>query len=369
MKVALLSPFIHPIVEPFVGGIEASIHRLASGLSCQGVSVVCYACEGSVIPGVEVRTCGASASALAYPREPDEMNEEEILTIRAYEDTIMYQAIENALEDSSIDVLHNNSFSGVPFFLSGLVALPMLHTLHLPPILPSMTETLRLCMAEDIALQIVALSHAQAQLWLPYYPVSRVIYNGLDFDTIPHSLSHDGTLVFVGKIDPNTGIEDAIEVASYLGKKLSIYGAPEPYNTLYFEGCIQSLLQTHPNVTYHGLVDQQTLFRGLGQAQALLFPVKWDEPFGNMIIEAMAVGTPVIMYDRGSACELITEGVSGYVVSQDNLIEMTSAVKRTEAIDRSACADYARECFSLKKSVGEYLELLQSICYSSTRKS
>ena len=331
--------------------------------------MVCYACEGSVIPGVEVRTCGASASALAYPREPDEMNEEEILTIRAYEDAIMYQAIENALEDSSIDVLHNNSFSGVPFFLSGLVALPMLHTLHLPPILPSMTETLRLCMTEDIALQIVALSHAQAQLWLPYYPVSQVIYNGLDFDAIPCSLSHDGTLAFVGKIDPNTGIEDAIEVASYLGKKLSIYGAPEPYNTLYFEGCIRPLLQTHPNVTYHGLVDQQTLFRGLGQAQALLFPVKWDEPFGNVIIEAMAVGTPVIMYDRGSACELITEGVSGYVVSQDNLIEMTLAVKRTEAIDRSACADYARECFSLKKSVGEYLELLQSICYSSTRKS
>jgi glycosyltransferase involved in cell wall biosynthesis len=361
MKVAILSPFIHPIVEPFVGGIEASLHRLASGLS-QTVDVVCYACEGSVIPGVEIRTCGAFASALAYSRELDDMNEEEMQNIRAYEDNIMYQAIEDAIKDTSINVIHNNSFSGVPFFLSGLIKLPMLHTLHLPPILPSMTETLRLCMAEDIALQIVALSHAQAQLWLPYYPVSRVIYNGLDFQAIPRSLSHDGTLAFVGKIDPNTGVEDAIEVASYLGKKLSIYGAPEPYHTLYFEGCIRPLLQTHPNVTYHGLVDQQTLFQGLGRVQALLFPVKWDEPFGNVIIEAMAVGTPVIMYDRGSACELIAEGISGYVVSQDNLIEMTSAVKRTEAIDRAACADYAQECFDLKRSVEEYIHILQSIC-------
>lgn len=361
MKVAILSPFIHPIVEPFVGGIEASLYRLAMGLS-QKADVVCYACEGSVIPGVEIRTCGASASALAYPREPDDMSEEEIQTVRAYEDHIMYQAIENALKDPSINVLHNNSFSGVPFFLSGLVNIPMLHTLHLPPILPSMTEALRLCMAEDIALQIVALSHAQAQLWLPYYPVSRVIYNGLDFQAIPRSLSHDGTLAFVGKIDPNKGVEDAIEVASYLRKNLSIYGAPEPYNTLYFEGCIQPLLQAHPNVTYHGLVDQQTLFRELGRAQALLFPVKWDEPFGNVIVEAMAVGTPVITYDRGSACELIAEGVTGYVVSQDNLIEMTSAVKQTETIDRAVCADYAKECFDIRKTIEEYLDILQSIC-------
>jgi glycosyltransferase involved in cell wall biosynthesis len=118
----------------------------------------------------------------------------------------------------------------------------------------------------------------------------------------------------------------------------------------------------HPNVTYHGLVDQQTLFQELGRAQALLFPVKWDEPFGNAIIEAMAVGTPVIMYDRGSACELIVEGVSGYVVPQDNRIEMASAVERADAIDRAKCADYAREFFDLEKSVEEYIELLQSIC-------
>jgi len=362
MRVALLSPFIHPIRDPFVGGTEASIYRLATGLSRQGVSVVCYACEGSVIPGVEIRTCGVAASALAYPHEPNEMSGEEILAIRAYEDVVMYRAIADAVEDPSIDVLHNNSFSGIPFLLSRFIDLAIFHTLRLPPILPSMTEALQFCMAEDVSLQVVALSHAQAQLWLPYYPVSRVIYNGLDFDIIPRGLSHDGTLAFVGRIDPNKGIEDAIDVASYLGKKLSIYGAPQPYNTSYFEGCIQPLLQTHPNVIYHGLVDQQTLFQGLGRAQALLFPVKWDEPFGNVVIEAMAVGTPVIMYDRGSACELITEGVSGYVVSQDNLIEMASAVERTEVIDRSACVDYVRERFSLKRTIEGYLELLQSIC-------
>jgi UDP-glucose:tetrahydrobiopterin glucosyltransferase len=362
LKVAFLSPLIHPIVDPFVGGTEALIHRLALGLSRQGVEVVCYACEGSVIPGVEMRSCGVSAGALAYPRALDEMNGEEVLLIRACEDAVMYQAIEDILRDSSIDVLHNHSFSGIPFFLSRLAPLPMLHTLHLPPILPSMTEALRFCTNANVSLQVIAVSHVQAQLWQPYYQVNRVIYNGVDCDAIPRSLSHEGTLAFVGRIDPDKGVEDAIEVATTLGKPLALYGAPQSLNASYFETRIRPLLQTHPNVTYHGLVTQQTLFQGLRRAQALLFPVKWDEPFGNVIIEAMAVGTPVIMYNRGSARELVAAGISGYVVPPDNLSAMASAVEQTETLDRCACADYAREHFSLKKCVEEYLALLQAIC-------
>ena len=156
-----------------------------------------------------------------------------------------------------------------------------------------MTEALRLCKTQDLSLKVVALSHAHAQLWQPYYPVSQVIYNGLDFEAIPRGLSHDGTLAFVGRIDPSKGLEDAIEVASHLGKTLSIYGAPQLSNTSYFEMQIQPLLQSNPNILYHGLVDQQTLYQKLRLAQALLFPVKLDESFGNVIIEAMAVGTPV----------------------------------------------------------------------------
>ena len=362
LRVALLSPLAYPIVEPFRGGTEATIYRLASGLSRQGVDVVCYACEGSVIPGVEIRTCGVFANALVHPCAVHEMSGEQMQAIRAYEDAVMYRAIADAVKDPSIDVLHNHAISGIPFFLSSLVDLPVLHTLHLPPITPSMIEALRFCMTQDIPLNAVAVSHAQAQLWRQYYPVNWVIHNGLDFDGISCSLSHDGILAFAGRIDPSKGLEDAIEVATSLGKKLSIYGEPQPYNTLYFERQIQPLLQTHSNITYHGLVDQQTLYQGLRRAQALLLPIKWDEPFGNVVIEAMAVGTPVIMYDRGSARELIAEGISGYVVPQDNLIEMASAVEMAETLDRAACANYVRERFNLKKSVQKYIDLLQSLC-------
>ena len=153
MKVALLSPLVHPIVEPFRGGTEATIYRLASGLSRQGVDVVCYACEGSVIPGVEIRTCG-SLPMLLHPCAVHEMSGEQMQAIRAYEDAVMYRAIADAVNDPSIDVLHNHAILGIPFFLSSLVIFPyFIHSIFLS-ITPSMIEVSRFCMIEDIPLKM-----------------------------------------------------------------------------------------------------------------------------------------------------------------------------------------------------------------------
>jgi glycosyltransferase involved in cell wall biosynthesis len=369
LKVALLSPFIHPIVEPFVGGTEAFLARFALTLCHRGVDVVCYACEGSYIPGIEIRTCGVAMGSLAYPRASHEMTGDEILAIRAYEDGVMYEAIENACNDASIDLLHNHSFSAIPLFLSHRLRFPVLHTLHLPPMLPNMREALRFCQDNAIALNLVAVSQAQAQLWQTYYLANHIIYNGLDVESLPRGTSHNGSLAFVGRIDADKGVEDAIAVAALLGQHLDIYGAPQPYNTTYFETCILPLLRIHQNVTYHGLVMQEALFAGLRQAQALLFPVKWDEPFGNVIIEAMAVGTPVVMYERGSARELIIDGMSGYIVDCDNISLMAAAVEKTVTFDRAACAEYARTHFSLTKCADSYLEIMQTLCTSSPKQA
>lgn len=358
MKVALLSPFIHPIVEPFVGGTEAFLAHFAMALRRHDVQVVCYACEGSLIPGVEIRTCGVPMDVLAYPRALHELRGDEVLAIRAQEDAIMYQAIEDIRTDPSIDVLHNHSFSALPLFFAHLIQMPVIHTLHLPPILPNMIEALRSCRSQGVSLHLVAVSQHQARLWQPYYPVSCVIYNGLDAEALPLSLSHEERLAFVGRIDPSKGLEDAIEVAAHLGKSLDIYGAPQSLNASYFTTHIAPLLRSHPNLVHHGSVSQPTLFEGLGKACALLSPVKWDEPFGNAIIEAMAIGTPVIMYDRGSARELIRDGVSGFVVTPDHPQEMASAVGHTVLLDRALCATYARERFHLDLCIKNYLAFL-----------
>ena len=103
------------------------------------------------------------------------------------------------------------------------------------------------------------------------------------------------------------------------------------------------------------------MLRGLRHAQALLFPVKWDEPFGNVIIEAMAVGTPVIMYDRGAARELISDGINGFIVASNDLQEMASVVERTHLLDRARCATTVREQFHFNVCIENYLAFLQTI--------
>jgi glycosyltransferase involved in cell wall biosynthesis len=361
MKIALLSTFIHPIVEPFMGGTEAFLARFATALSRQGVEVVCYACEGSEIPGVEIRTLGVARGVLVFPRALDELSGEETLAIRAYEDAVMYQAIEDVCNDPSISAFHNHSFSAIPFFLAHRLPIPVLHTLHLPPILPNMVEALRFCRNQNISLHAIAVSESQRQVWQPYYPVSQVIYNGLAIEDLPLGASHEGRLAFVGRIDPTKGVEDAIAVASVLKVPLDIYGPVQPANLSYFEEVVQPLIQQNPLISYHGAVPQATLFQALSTARALLFPVKWDEPFGNVIIEAMAVGTPVVMYDRGSARELITEGVNGAIVPPDDIAAMVAAVEWTATLDRVDCATSARTRFSMTSCVENYLALLRSV--------
>ena len=361
MKIALLSPFIHPIVEPFAGGTEAFIFHFARALLQKGVEVVCYACEGSHIPGVEIRTLGVPENALSYPHASKEMAGDAILNIRAYEDAVIHQAIEDARTDPSIDVLHNHSFSAIPFFLSHLIEMPIIHTLHLPPMLPNMTYALSFCKNRNIKLPIVAISQQQARLWQPYYPVSTVIANGIEIEALPFNPTHNETLAFVGRIDPDKGLEDAISVAVLSEKTLAIYGEPQPYNYTYFETTIQPLLKKYPNVIYHGLVTQQTLFQAISQAQALIFPIKWDEPFGNVIIESMAVGTPVVMYNRGSAAELITNGLNGAIVTPDDVPALAAAIAQVATIDRSACSLYARTHFNMTTCAENYLAFIQTI--------
>jgi glycosyltransferase involved in cell wall biosynthesis len=365
LKIALLSHMVVPIAEPFIGGMESFFYHLATGLRRQGIDIVCYACAGSFIPGVEIRTCDVPNSDLVYPQPVRELNGEQLLDIRAREDTAIYRVLQNVCEDPEITLLHNHSGSGIPFYLEKFIHVPMLHTLHYPPDIVAIIEALRFCTVTHTEPHVVAVSQTQARYWQPYYPINDIIHNGLDLTTIPYSLSHDGTLTFVGRMDPNKGVEDAIEVATRLGKQLHIYGAPLPSARAYFEKHIQPLLLTHDNVTYHGSVDQQTLFAGLQKTQALLFPVKWDEPFGNVIVEAMAVGTPVIMYNRGSAQELIKDGLSGYVIPKDNLAAMVAAVVRTEVFDRAACAQHARAYFSMEACIQKYLALYQRISYNT----
>jgi UDP-glucose:tetrahydrobiopterin glucosyltransferase len=353
-KVALLSPFLYPVVDPCVGGTGVFCQRLAAGLIEHGVEVCCYACEGSSIPGVEVRTFGVRPDEITFRRPVEELDPAEVAAIRERERAIFQRCLDDAAADPEIELVHNSSFSAVPIEASGRLAKPLVHTIHVPPD-PAVTEVLGRGGAGSLL--VVAVSESQARLWRPFHPDIRVIPNSLDTRRLPPCRAHDGRLAFVGRIHPSKGVVDAIEVAVRLGKPLHLYGAVPPTGQSYYLEEVEPLVRRHPQVVMHGLVDQRTLFSELALAQALLVPSRWEEPFGYVNAEAMALGVPVVTYDRGAARELIPEGIGGHVVAADDIDAITEAAARTQAFDRAACCAYARERFDAERSTRAYLEL------------
>lgn len=375
MKVGVITPFVNVIKEPFIGGATAWNALFVQGLQKQSIEVVCYACEGTEIPGIEIRSLGVQDGLIRYPQHPLQMNGVEMHEICTMENAIIHHALMDAMNDDSIDLIHNSTYIDLPILYSEISRKPIVHTIHTPPPqnidpLPLFYAGLRAINPQKTHLHTVAVSHAHAEIWREYaqrqqweyeLQMENVVYNGIEVDDIPVGLDTSGDLAFVGRIDPAKGLEDAIEVSCRLNVQLHVYGAPLSYKIEYFHSKIEPLFQSHDNIKYYGLVNHQELYSSISKAKALVFPVKWEEPFGYVIVEAMAAGTPVVAYDRGAARELIKEGIGGFVVPPDDINALSEAILRVNEIDRRACAEYARNHFSLDRMINTYIDYYKTL--------
>lgn len=195
----------------------------------------------------------------------------------------------------------------------------------------------------------------QISPYAPAYP----IFNGVDLETyhFNNEVSEDAPLVFLGRIEPIKGTHIAIQVALATRKKLTIAGnIPIEYNA-YFEQKIKPYLSAE--ITYIGPVNDEQKNRLLGSALAFLMPIDWDEPFGIVMAEAMACGTPVIGFNRGSVPEVIISGVNG--LRCNTLDEMISAVNSIGKIDRKKVREDAERRFSSKLIINQYLDLYSKL--------
>lgn len=184
----------------------------------------------------------------------------------------------------------------------------------------------------------------------PDLPYIQTIYNGIDADKFPFSKEAEDYLLFAGRIVPEKGVKEAIEVAKKTGQRLLIIGPVYPDQQGYFDQYIKPNL--NDKILYLGYIEQSHLVRYYQKAKAFLMPIQWEEPFGLTMIESMACGTPVIALRRGAVPEVIEDGVTGYVV--DSLAEMCEAIQKIDQIDRKACRDHVKEHFSIEKMVDEY---------------
>jgi glycosyltransferase involved in cell wall biosynthesis len=255
------------------------------------------------------------------------------------------------IHDLGVDVVHDNTLAGA-LTARGRTA-PTVLTTH-----GAVTgETGRYLAHLGSAVSLVAISEAQRRSAPGLNWLGRV-HNGVDVSSFPVGRGEDGYLLFLGRLCPDKGAHLAIDAARVAGVPIVLAGkVTEPSERRYFDEVIRPRLG--PGVCYVGEADAVMKRELYGAASALLFPICWDEPFGLVMVEAMACGTPVVALARGSVPEVVVDGVTGFVVRRPQ--ELVGAIRRIPQVDRAACRRHVAAHFDLPVMVDGYEEMFRGV--------
>jgi glycosyltransferase involved in cell wall biosynthesis len=333
LRVAVLAPVSWRVPPRHYGPWEQFASLLAEGLAAKGADVTLFATADS-------RTSGRLASVVARGYSEDPHVEPKVV-----ECLHIAHAFERAEE---FDVIHN-SFDFLPLTYSGLVDTPVLTTIHGF----SSEKILPVYQRYNATAAYVAISDADRHPTLDYLAT---IHHGIDTDAFSLHPSPGSYLLFFGRIHPDKGTAEAIDVAVQAGIPLVIAGIVQ--DQAYFDERVGPRLDGD-RVSFVGEVGPEERSELLGGAHALLHLIGFDEPFGYSVVEAMACGTPVIAFGRGSMAELIEEGRTGFLV--DDVEGAVAALDRTPALDRAAIRAEAVARFGVGRMVDEYLEAYAAV--------
>jgi glycosyltransferase involved in cell wall biosynthesis len=254
-------------------------------------------------------------------------------------------------------VVHVNDVAGV--FFSPFIDQPIVLTLHHPH-----DAALSEVYGQHRDVTYVAISNAQRRH--ERMPSLRTIHHGIDCRDFRVSNGEREFLVFLGRIAPCKGVDVAIDIASRTGVPLKIAGQIQRYFQDYWDAVVKPRIDGRL-VEYVGEADLALKNDLLGRARALLFPIQWEEPFGLVMLEAMACGTPVIAFDRGSVREIIAHGSTGWVCR--DLGEMIGVVRDLPAFSADACRTHVEERFSVERMAAAYEQLYVTARATSPRRA
>jgi glycosyltransferase involved in cell wall biosynthesis len=341
MRIALVAPPFIPVPPCRYGGTELFLAELAHGLLRLGHDVVVYANGESRLP-CEIR---ARFQDSCWPlREPGAG------TLRAIEH--LAWSLQDAAADE-FDVIHLNDAAGVPF--TRFLSTPTVYTLHHPhaPELSALYESYP-------EVSYVAISRAQAAR--ERMPRRVVIHHGLDAAMYRFIARKDSYAAFIGRIAPCKGAHLAIEVARRAGVPLKIAGEIQPVFRDYWETAVRPFVDGR-QIEYLGEANHALKNDLLGNARALLFPIQWEEPFGLVMIEALACGTPVLALPGGSVPEVVRPGVSGWICR--SVADMADRLEDL-SLDPRACRRHVEQHFTLDLMVRRYADLYRRVSGGGT---
>lgn len=333
MRVAMLAPISWRTPPRAYGPWELVTSLLTEALVAKGIDVTLFATADSITAGTldAVVPCG-------YSEAPG-------MDAKVMEMLHVSHVFERAGE---FDLIHNQA-DFVPLAFSRLVATPQVTTIHGF----SSERIVPVFKAYDDRVNYVAISDADRHPDLRY---AATIHHGIPIDDFPFDAEGSDDLLFFGRIHPDKGAAEAIKAARASGRRLVMCGIVQD------EGYHAREVAPHidgDRVDYRGAVGGADRVQALGHARALLHLIGFDEPFGLSVIEAMACGTPVIAYNRGSMPELIEHGVTGFLV--DTLDEAVAAIDRIGEIDRAACRRAVEARFTVERMAERYLDLYRAI--------
>jgi len=320
------------------GPWEQVVSLLTEGLVARGVDVTLFATADS-------ETGGKLHAIVPRPYEEDQE-----LIPKVWESLHISEVFESAQD---FDLIHNH-FDFLPLTYSGAVKRPVLTTIHgfsSPKILPVYKKY-------NGKSYYVSISDADRSPELTYIAT---IHHGIDVEAFTFNPSGGKYLLFFGRIHPDKGAREAIEIARLANRDLLIAGIIQ--DEQYFEAEVKPHLDGS-RVQYIGSVGPDRRDGLLGGAACLLHPISFDEPFGLSVVEANACGTPVIAFSQGSMPEIITDGVNGFLVSSPT--EAVDAVKRIHTISRPDCREVAERRFSRDRMVEDYLKVYDRIVEETT---
>ena len=344
LRIAQIAPLWVKVPPEKYGGIERIVAMLCDGLVENGHDVTLFAVGGS-------KTKAKLVSVFEKPLiEAGISWSNPIWNLRN-----LSKAYEMA-QDGDFDIIHCHLDIWGLFF-HNLTKIPTLHTMHNPLYRTNADankdDRLRLFMEEAYRTNIVFISQSAKNQAMLQFPEEKamVIYNGSDLSHLKFNPKGGDHFIWIARVNKHKGIENAIAAAEKTGVKLLLAGRIDPTQTEYFEKTIRPHL--NDKIQYIGELTEEQLSDFYGNAKALLYPIEWEEPFGLVVTESMACGTPVIAYRRGSMPELIENGKTGFVV-ESNLDELIEAMKKIDNIDRKIVRKLIEERFSKEIMVNNY---------------
>ncbi len=352
MKIALMVRAFIPMPRPsdmIYAPIDLAV-AIAQGLGKRGHSVTIFSPMGTEVhgPNVTVETMNLrplvrnQAEFSAFLDNTEHLSHD----VHGLWDRYMVNEMYARAAAGEFDLLHFHHPESALSAAVKYLDIPTVYTIH-DPIYPWYRELFELYASPNQ--KYISISNNQRRD-APDLPYLATVYNGTDVNLFTFSNEHEDYLLFAGRIAPEKGVKEAIQIAKESNHRLLIIGPINHGSQDYFDQYIKP--QLSEKILYLGRVDQVQLATYYQKAKAVLTPIQWEEPFGLTTVEAMACGTPVISLHRGAAPEIIVNGKTGYVV--DSIAEMVSAVGKIDRIKRRDCRDHVAKMFAVEQMVDHY---------------